>query len=117
MAEDISIPARRYLRAWALSTDLVDKPTDDPRMQRILGIALPSTVEQNALECRFVEGLTWLQVAKGASTEAVAIDAYKRAAPHLDALDAAGEHAAADEAVRIINATATFQGLMDRLKP
>lgn len=56
--EDILISARRYLRAWALSTDLAGVPPADPRVQRILGTALPSTHEQNALECHFVESLT-----------------------------------------------------------
>ena len=117
MTEEISIPARRYLRAWVLSTDLAELPRDDPRVRRILGIAPPSTSEQNALECHFVEGLTCLQFAKGASTEEAATEAYKRAAPHLEALDAAGEHAAAAEAVRIINATGAMQALMTRLTP
>lgn len=83
----------------------------------MLDIAPPSTCEQNAFECHFVEGLTWLQYAKGASSEAAAAEAYKRAAAHLEALDAAGEHAAAAEAVRIINATGAMQALTTRLTP
>lgn len=83
MNEDILIPARRYLRAWALSTDLAGVPPAYPWVQRILGTALPSTREQNALECHFVESLTWSQFAKGASTEAAAADAYQRTAPYI----------------------------------
>lgn len=115
MSEEISIPARRFLRAWALSTDLVDLPPSDPRVQRILGIAPPSTQEQNELECHFVAGLTWLQSANGASTEAAAVEAYQRATPHLQALDVAGEHATAAEALAVINSAGTVLALMQRL--
>lgn len=115
MNEDISIPARRFLRAWALSTDLAGLPPIDPRVQRILGIAPPSTPEQNELECHFVAALTAGDSARTASTPEVADQMLAVGAPHLRALDAAGERDAAKEAIAVINSTRTVQALMHRI--
>ena len=115
MSENISIPARRHLRAWALSTDLAGLPPSDPRVQRILGIAPPSTPEQNELECHFVAALTAGDSARTASTPEVADQMLAVGAPHLRALDAAGERDAAKEAIAVINSTRTVQALMQRI--
>ena len=101
-SESLSPAARRYLRAWALSGPLADTPAHDPRRMRMATMTPPSTANESALEVHFVSALTYGQAAREANSEAAAEQLWRLGAPHLRALDAAGERAPAREAIAVI---------------